>query len=90
MNNIEKLPMEYYIEKRKWEQICEFLKGVKGIHSKNEKRLRIFMEAVCEVVVSGGFCQKIMVTTGVYTGGLKSGVKRKFGQSCSNIHKIQI
>ncbi len=53
MNNIEKLSMEYYIEKRKWEQTFEFLKGVKGIHSKNEKRLRIFMEAVWYMVRSG-------------------------------------
>lgn len=47
--------MEYYIEKRKWEQIFEFLKEIKGIHSKNEKRLRIFMEAVWYIARSG--CQ---------------------------------
>ncbi|OAB82448.1 hypothetical protein WSTR_00480 [Wolbachia endosymbiont of Laodelphax striatellus] len=88
MSNIEKLPMEYYIEKRKWEQTFEFLKGVKGIHSKNEKKLRIFMEAVCGVAVSGVFCQKFTAIRGVYIGGLKSGVKRKFWQNICN--KIQI
>lgn len=47
--------MKYYIEETKWKQIFMFLKSIKGIHSKNEKRLRIFMEAVWYITRSG--CQ---------------------------------
>ena len=47
--------MVYYIQETKWKQIFEFLEGIKGIHSKNEKRLRIFMEAVWYIIRSG--CQ---------------------------------
>jgi len=32
------------------------------------------------VAVSGVFCQKFTAITGVYIGGLKGGVKRKFWQ----------
>ncbi|MGL9726092.1 MAG: hypothetical protein ACR5KV_05645 [Wolbachia sp.] len=31
--------MEYYIKERSWKQILEFIKSVKGMHSKDEKRL---------------------------------------------------
>lgn len=47
--------MEYYIRESNWVQIFEFLRSEKGIHSKNEKRLRVFMEAVWYMVRSG--CQ---------------------------------
>lgn len=33
--------MEYYKKERNWKQVLEFIKGVKGMHSKDEKRLRI-------------------------------------------------
>ncbi|RDD34625.1 hypothetical protein Wcon_01278 [Wolbachia endosymbiont of Cylisticus convexus] len=38
--------MKYHIKKEIWKQIFAFLKSTKGIHSKNEEKLRIFMEAV--------------------------------------------
>lgn len=38
--------MEYYIKEENRKQILEFIKSVKGMHSKDEKRLRIFIEAV--------------------------------------------
>ncbi|OAM01650.1 MAG: transposase [Wolbachia endosymbiont of Dactylopius coccus] len=47
--------MEYYIKERNWKQILEFIKGIKGMHSKDEKRLRIFIEAVWYMAQSG--CQ---------------------------------
>ena len=47
--------MEYHIKKENWKQIFAFLKSTKGIHSKNEEKLRIFMEAVWYIVRSG--CQ---------------------------------
>jgi hypothetical protein len=34
---MEKLP---YIKENNWEQIFSFLRRIKGIHSKNEKKLR--------------------------------------------------
>ncbi|MDR1139841.1 MAG: IS5 family transposase [Rickettsiales bacterium] len=43
------------MKERSWEQILKFIKGVKGMHSKDEKRLRIFIEAVWYVARSG--CQ---------------------------------
>ncbi|VVC31093.1 Putative transposase IS4/IS5 family,Ankyrin repeat-containing domain,Ankyrin repeat [Cinara cedri] len=47
--------MEYYIQERKWKQIFTFLKSIKGIHSKDEDRLRRFMEAIWYIARSG--CQ---------------------------------
>ncbi len=47
--------MKYYIKERNWKQILEFIKGIKGMHSKDEKRLRIFTEAVWYMARSG--CQ---------------------------------
>ncbi|KLT22900.1 ISSod6 transposase-like protein [Wolbachia endosymbiont of Armadillidium vulgare str. wVulC] len=44
--NIEKLPYEISHKKRNLEANFAFLKSTKGIHSKNEEKLRIFMEAV--------------------------------------------
>ncbi|WCR57711.1 MAG: hypothetical protein PG980_000183 [Wolbachia endosymbiont of Ctenocephalides felis wCfeJ] len=85
--------MEYYIKEGNWKQIFGFLKSMKGIHSKNEEKLRMFVEAVGtwpKVAASGGFYLKYMAITEVYTGDLKSGVKRKFGKSCLNIHRSQI
>lgn len=73
--------MEYYIKERNWKQILEFIKGIKGMHSKDEKRLRIFIEAVWrEVVANGNFCQKSMAITEVYTNDLRDGAKGVFGK----------
>lgn len=47
--------MKYYIKERNWKQIFSFLKSVKGIHSKSEEKLRIFVEAVWYMAKSG--CQ---------------------------------
>ena len=47
--------MHYHIDCRSWEQILSFLKGVKGIHTHNETRLRTFIEAVWFIARSG--CQ---------------------------------
>ncbi|MBD0391463.1 transposase [Wolbachia endosymbiont of Pentalonia nigronervosa] len=47
--------MKYYIQETKWKQIFANLKSVKGIHSKDEDRLRKFMEAIWYIVRSG--CQ---------------------------------
>ncbi len=85
--------MVYYIQETKWKQIFEFLKGIKGIHSKNEKRLRIFMEAVWYIVRSGCQWRLLAEIYGNYRSihrRFKSGVKREFGKGCTNIHKIQI
>ncbi len=45
--------MEHYTKERKWEQLLKFIKGVKGMHSKDEKRLRVFIEAVWYIARSG-------------------------------------
>lgn len=45
--------MEYHIKENNWKQILEFLKSEKGIHSKNEEKLRIFVEAVWYMARSG-------------------------------------
>lgn len=42
--------MESYIKERSWKQILEFIKGVKGMHSKDEKHLKILIEAVWYMV----------------------------------------
>ncbi|VVC46398.1 Ribonuclease H-like domain,Transposase, IS4-like,Transposase, Tn5-like, core,CAAX amino terminal [Cinara cedri] len=47
--------MKYYIQETKWKQIFANLKSVKGIHSKNEDRIRRFMESVWYMARSG--CQ---------------------------------
>ncbi|MBD0392208.1 IS5 family transposase [Wolbachia endosymbiont of Pentalonia nigronervosa] len=47
--------MKYYIEETKWKQIFANLKSVKGIHSKNEDRIRRFVESVWYMARSG--CQ---------------------------------
>ncbi|WP_265039251.1 IS5 family transposase [Wolbachia endosymbiont (group A) of Yponomeuta plumbellus] len=69
--------MVYYIQETKWKQIFEFLKGIKGIHSKNEKRLRIFMEAVWYIVRSG--CQWRLLAE-IY-GNYRS-IHRRFKKWC--------
>lgn len=38
--------MEYYIKEVNWKQTLEFIKSVKGMHSRDENRSRIFIEAV--------------------------------------------
>ncbi|QMV46444.1 transposase [Wolbachia pipientis] len=47
--------MKYHIKKENGKQIFAFLKSIKRVHSKNEEKLRIFMEAVWYIVRSG--CQ---------------------------------
>ncbi|MFP3036467.1 MAG: transposase [Wolbachia sp.] len=47
--------MEYYIKEGIWKQILEFIKSIKGMHSKDEKRLRVFIEAIWHIARSG--CQ---------------------------------
>ena len=47
--------MKYYIKEKNWKQIFEFLKRVKGVHSKDEKKLRKFIEAIWYMARSG--CQ---------------------------------
>ncbi|WP_406829629.1 hypothetical protein [Wolbachia endosymbiont (group A) of Trypoxylon clavicerum] len=80
--------MQYYFKEENWKQILEFIKSVKGMHSKDEKRLRIFIEAVWYIVRSGcqwRLYQKLMVITGVYISDLKDGVKEMSGKNCLNI-----
>ncbi len=47
--------MEYYIKQREWEIIFKTLLGIKGIHSRDEGRLRRFAEGVWYVCRTG--CQ---------------------------------
>lgn len=75
---MEKLRMEYYIKERNWKQILEFIKSVKGIYSKDEKRLN--RSSVAYGTNSGGFCQKSMAITEVYTNDLRGGAKGIFGR----------
>ncbi|WP_265016528.1 MULTISPECIES: IS5 family transposase [unclassified Wolbachia] len=47
--------MEYYIKEGNWKQILKFIGSEKGMHSKDEERLRIFIEALWYMARSG--CQ---------------------------------
>ena len=47
--------MKYHLKEREWEQILEGLRKIKGVHTKQEGRLRRFMEAVWYMTRSG--CQ---------------------------------
>jgi transposase len=47
--------MQYYIKANDWKYILAFLRTCKGLHTKNERRLRTFLEAVWYVLRSG--CQ---------------------------------
>lgn len=47
--------MKYPLKEREWEQILEGLRKIKGIHTKEEARLRRFMEGVWYMTRSG--CQ---------------------------------
>lgn len=47
--------MKYYINAQAWEAICTFLKHKKGIHIKNEGKIKQFIEAVWFMARSG--CQ---------------------------------
>lgn len=47
--------MHHYIESSAWEQILLYLRTLKGIHTKDEDKLRLFLEAVWYVTRSG--CQ---------------------------------
>ncbi|WP_265039745.1 IS5 family transposase [Wolbachia endosymbiont (group A) of Trypoxylon clavicerum] len=58
--------MQYYIKEENWKQILEFIKSVKGMHSKDEKRLRIFIEAVWYIVRSGCQWRLLPKTCGNY------------------------
>lgn len=69
--------MEYYIKEGNWKQIFSFLKSMKGIHSKNEEKLRIFVEAVWYMAKSG--CQWRLLPK-VY-GNYRS-IHRRFKKWC--------
>ena len=47
--------MQYYIKPLAWKQIFEVMMGIKGIHTKKPRKLRIFVEAVVYVLRTG--CQ---------------------------------
>ncbi len=47
--------MKYHINSCAWEQIYVFLDGLKGIHTRGQGALRLFVEAVWFVVGMG--CQ---------------------------------
>lgn len=47
--------MNYYIKNEEWKQIFDILSNIKGIHKRNEKKLRCFMEAIWYISRTG--CQ---------------------------------
>jgi transposase len=47
--------MQYRIDKNRWKQILSFLRNEKGIHTRKEEPLRLFIEAIWYVARSG--CQ---------------------------------
>lgn len=47
--------MNYHIEQRTWEYILKFLRGIKGLHTKEESKLRRFVEGIWYIMRSG--CQ---------------------------------
>ena len=46
--------MKYYISEANWSTILSFLKAQKGLHTSNEPKLRIFIEAVYYILKTGG------------------------------------
>jgi hypothetical protein len=46
--------MKYYISEANWSTILSFLKSQKGLHTSNEPKLRIFIEAVYYILKTGG------------------------------------
>lgn len=47
--------MQYHIKEQEWEQIYCSLKSIRAIHTYNEHKLRLFVEAIYYMVRSG--CQ---------------------------------
>ncbi|WP_410525790.1 transposase [Rickettsia endosymbiont of Oedothorax gibbosus] len=47
--------MKYYIDSNAWEQILDFLRQIKGIHTEDEITLRQFVEGIWFMARSG--CQ---------------------------------
>lgn len=47
--------MNFHIKEKEWEQILKVLKSQKGLHTRNEEKLRQFMEGIWYVARSG--CQ---------------------------------
>ena len=45
--------MKYYIDSNAWEQILTFLRQIKAIHTRDERSLRRFVEAIWFIVRSG-------------------------------------
>ena len=45
--------MKYYILESNWSTIFSFLKSQKGLHTNNESKLRIFIEAVYYILKTG-------------------------------------
>lgn len=70
--------MEHNIKENDWKQILEFLKSEKRIHSKDENRLRVFIEAVWYMVRSG--CQWRLLPK-IY-GNYRS-IHKKFKRWCT-------
>ncbi|KFJ41567.1 hypothetical protein DR87_1053 [Francisella tularensis] len=69
--------MNYHIKEVFWSIILSFLKSQKGIHTNDEAKLRLFIEAVFYVLRTG--CQWrmlpfIMVNIDQYISVLKIGV----------------
>lgn len=54
--------MDYCIEPQVWERIYSFLRGVPSLHTKNEKRLRQFIEAIW-YITRGGCQWRLLPTT---------------------------
>jgi transposase len=65
--------MKYFIKEKEWEEIFKILKPLKGIHTRNERQIRQFMEAVWYVGRTG--CQWRLLPT--YYGYWRS-VHRRF------------
>ncbi|APD50287.1 hypothetical protein FSC454_03645 [Francisella hispaniensis FSC454] len=45
--------MKYYISESNWSTILTFLKSQKGLHTKDTKKLRVFIEAVFYILKTG-------------------------------------
>ncbi len=79
--------MNYYIKPSEWEQILSKLRSRKDIRTKNESKLRRFIEAIWYIVrsgVNGGYYHLIMAHGERYMIDFRLGLKRRFGMSYSS------
>lgn len=60
--------MKYHIENEVWKQIYEFLCACKGIPTRNEPKLRKFIEAIWYVARSGCQWRLLPFYMGAYYG----------------------